>query len=180
MMSDWSAAHDGAAAEKGGLDLEMPSGKFMNADTLLPAIQSGKIFGSIIDQKVRRILRTAMQFGFFGHDRTKLNIPLFNQQADAVTLEAAEAGAALLKNDGDILPLSRQNIHSIAILWAGCPPGGAGRIAPRHGDSSANDPQQESFTVRESPQISEKSIVAGACRQVSDGYIRDVGHRFIL
>ena len=116
VMSDWGAAHDGVAAANGGLDLEMPSGKFMNADTLLPAIQSGKVSESIIDQKVRRILRTAMQFGFFDHDQTNLNIPLYNQQGDAVTLQAAEEGAVLLKNDGDILPLSRQSIHSIAIL----------------------------------------------------------------
>src|SRR5216684_2777935 len=42
MMSDWDATYDGVAAANGGLDLEMPSGKFMSRATLLPAIKSGK------------------------------------------------------------------------------------------------------------------------------------------
>jgi beta-glucosidase len=43
VMSDWNAVYDGAAAANGGLDLEMPSGKFMNRATLLPAVQAGKV-----------------------------------------------------------------------------------------------------------------------------------------
>src|ERR1700676_1485850 len=42
LMSDWGATHDGVAAAKGGLDLEMPSPSFMNSDTLLPALKDGK------------------------------------------------------------------------------------------------------------------------------------------
>ncbi len=43
IMSDWDATYDGVAAANAGLDLEMPSGKFMNRATLLPAIQQGKV-----------------------------------------------------------------------------------------------------------------------------------------
>ena len=116
VMSDWFATYDGIAAANNGLDLEMPSGAFMNAKTLLPAIQSGKVTEYVIDAKVRRILRTAMQFGFFDRDQTNLNIPLFNQQGNAVALQAAEEGAVLLKNEGHLLPLDRHAIHSIAVL----------------------------------------------------------------
>ena len=42
MMSDWDATYDAVAAANGGLDLEMPSGKFMNRTTLLPAIRRGQ------------------------------------------------------------------------------------------------------------------------------------------
>ena len=42
MMSDWDSTYDGVAAANGGLDLEMPSGKFMNRATLLPAVQVGQ------------------------------------------------------------------------------------------------------------------------------------------
>jgi beta-glucosidase len=41
IMSDWEATHDGVAAANGGMDLEMPSGKYMNKETLLPAIKDG-------------------------------------------------------------------------------------------------------------------------------------------
>src|SRR5271157_646157 len=39
LMSDWGATHDGVAAAKGGLDLEMPSPTFMNREALLPALK---------------------------------------------------------------------------------------------------------------------------------------------
>ncbi len=115
VMSDWGGAHDIAVAN-GGLDLEMPSGKFMNAKTLLPAIQSGQVTVATINQKVRRILRTAMQFGFLDRDQLDLNIPLYNQHGNQIALEAAEEGPVLLKNAGHLLPLDRHAIHSIAVL----------------------------------------------------------------
>lgn len=126
LMSDWGATHDGIAAAIGGLDLEMPSGDFMNATTLIPAIQSGKISETLIDEKVRRILRTAIRLGFFDRDQTVLDIPLFNQEADAVTLRAAEEGAVLLKNEGDLLPLDRNKVHSIAVFGPGAYPAHVG------------------------------------------------------
>ena len=116
VMSDWGAAHDAIAVANGGLDLEMPSGKYMNAETLLPAIKNGQVTVATIDQKVRRILRTAMQFGFLDRDQTDLNIPLYNQEGNKIALESAEEGAVLLKNEDHLLPLDRHAIHSIAVL----------------------------------------------------------------
>src|SRR5438067_10925130 len=62
IMSDWGATYDAVAAANGGLDLEMPSGKFMNQQNLLPAIKDGRVSVATIDEKVRRILRTAIRF----------------------------------------------------------------------------------------------------------------------
>ena len=39
LMSDWDATYDGVAAANNGLDLEMPSPRFMNAQDLLPAVK---------------------------------------------------------------------------------------------------------------------------------------------
>ncbi len=133
VMSDWGGTHDAIAAANGGLDLEMPSADFMNAKTLLPAIKSGKVTEATIDQKVRRILRTAMQFGFLDREQAKLNIPLFNQHGNIVAMKAAEEGAVLLKNEGNLLPLDRQAIHSIAVLGPDAYPaaptaGGSGNV----------------------------------------------------
>ncbi|MEO6964976.1 MAG: glycoside hydrolase family 3 protein, partial [Acidobacteriaceae bacterium] len=116
VMSDWGGAHDAIAVANGGLDLEMPSGKYMNAATLIPAIQDGKVSIATIDEKVRHILQTAMSFGFFDGDQTNLSIPRFNQQGNQITLEAAEEGPVLLKNAGHLLPLNRRAVHSIAVL----------------------------------------------------------------
>ena len=72
MMSDWVATYDGVAAANGGLDLEMPSGAFMNRRILLPAIEQGKVSVATIDDKVRRILRTAIQFGWLDRNQSDL------------------------------------------------------------------------------------------------------------
>ena len=83
IMSDWDATYDGVAAANGGLDLEMPSGKFMNRATLLPAVKSGQVSEATIDDKVRRILRTAIRFGWLDREQTDLSIPLLNETGTA-------------------------------------------------------------------------------------------------
>ncbi len=116
MMSDWDSVYDGVGAANGGLDLEMPSGKFMNRATLLPAIQAGKVSVAAIDDKVRRILRTAIQFGWLDREQTEVSTPLLNLEGREVALKAARAGMVLLKNQGNLLPLHKEKIHSIAVI----------------------------------------------------------------
>lgn len=116
VMSDWDATYDGVAAANGGLDLEMPSGTFMNRATLLPAIKSGKVSEATIDDKVRRILRTAIRFGWLDRDQADLSIPLLNPEGRRVALVAAEASIVLLKNDGNLLPFDKSRIRSIAVI----------------------------------------------------------------
>src|SRR5712671_6534505 len=133
MMSDWTSTYDGIAAANGGLDLEMPSGAFMNRKTLLPAIQQGKVTVATIDDKVRRILRTAIQFGWLDRDQTDLSIPRFNQQGRSVALAAALESQVLLKNEGGLLPLKKEKIRSIAIIGPNAFPavpvgGGSARV----------------------------------------------------
>src|SRR5208282_5863980 len=43
LMSDWFSTYDGVAAANSGLDLEMPSGAFMNRATLLSAVHDGRV-----------------------------------------------------------------------------------------------------------------------------------------
>ena len=116
LMSDWGATHDGVASAKGGLDLEMPSGQFMNKETLLPAIRQGEVSVAVIDDKVRRILRKAIEFGFFDRSQTDAAIPLYSQQGREVALEEARSGMVLLKNENGILPLDKKKIKTIAVL----------------------------------------------------------------
>jgi len=137
IMSDWDATYDGVAAANGGLDLEMPSGKFMNRETLLPAIQSGKVSQQTIDEHVRRILRTAIRFGFLDREQTNTNIPRLNPEARQVALEAARESFVLLKNEGNILPLNKSSIHTIAVIGPDAYPaqpdgGGSAHVQPFH------------------------------------------------
>lgn len=135
MMSDWDATYDAAAAANGGLDLEMPSGKFMNRDLLLPAIRAGKVSEATIDDKVRRILRTALRFGWMDRDQTDTSISRFNAEGRQVALEGARSGMVLLKNDGNLLPLDKGKIKSVAVIGPDAYPaqpvgGGSGAVQP--------------------------------------------------
>jgi beta-glucosidase len=116
LMSDWGATHDGLAAATGGLDLEMPSPLFMNRDTLLPALKDGGISMTTLDDKVRRILRKAIEFGFFDRQQTDSSIPLYSQEGRQVALEEARGGMVLLKNAGSLLPLDESKLKIIAVI----------------------------------------------------------------
>lgn len=116
LMSDWDSTHDGIGAANGGLDLEMPSPAFMNQATLLPAIQAGKVSVAAIDDKVRRILRKTLQFGFFDRAQTDTDVPLYSQESREVALEEARRSMVLLKNTRNLLPLNKQKIKTVAVL----------------------------------------------------------------
>jgi beta-glucosidase len=116
LMSDWGATHDSIAAANGGLDLEMPSPTFMNGDTLLPALKDGKISAATLDDKVRRILRKAIEFGFLDQPQTDTDIPSYSQEGRQVALEAARGSMVLLKNSGNLLPLDAAKLKTIAVI----------------------------------------------------------------
>jgi beta-glucosidase len=132
LMSDWDATYDGVAAANGGLDLEMPSGRFMNRKNLLPAVQDGKVSTAVIDDKVRRIFRTAIRFGFLDRDQADLNLSLFSQQDEPAALAGAAESIVLLKNENHLLPLDPARVQTIALVGPDAWPavsGGGGSAA---------------------------------------------------
>lgn len=116
VMSDWDSTYDGVGCANGGLDLEMPSAKFMNRTNLLPAIRDGRVSEATIDEKVRHILSTVISAGFFDRPQQRKDIPLDDPQNDAVALAGAREAIVLLKNNRQVLPLNREKIKSIAVL----------------------------------------------------------------
>src|ERR1051325_7039913 len=116
VMSDWGATHDAVAAANGGMDLDMGSPRFFNRQYLQPAVAQNKVSLATIDDKVRRILRSAIRFGWLNRDQTDLTIPRYNLRGRETALEAARESMSLLKNERNLLPLQRQKIRSIAII----------------------------------------------------------------
>jgi beta-glucosidase len=116
IMSDWVATYDTAAAVKGGLDLEMPFGVYYNRETLMPLLKSGTITQAEIDEKVRRILRVAVAFGWLDHPALDPNIPRYNLEGRAASLQGALEGAVLLRNENHALPLDRKSLKTIAVI----------------------------------------------------------------
>ena len=116
LMSDWDATYDGVAAANNGLDLEMPNARFMNAATLLPAIKAGKVKESTIDDKVLRLLRTELRYGFTDRPQLDLNDSTYSVADRAIALQGALESLTLLKNDGGILPLDPAKVKTVAVI----------------------------------------------------------------
>ena len=116
IMSDWGAVHSTIPVANGGLDLEMPTGQYLNDSTLVPAIKSGKVKVRSINDKVRRILWVMFKLGLFEHPHTT-NPALVNTPEDRrIAYQAAVEGIVLLKNDRHVLPLDVHKLKSIAVI----------------------------------------------------------------
>src|SRR5215471_18705276 len=115
VVSDWGATHSTVDAANNGLDIEMPDGKFFG-EPLLAAVRSGQVSQATIDDKVRRILRMMLRFGFLEHP-AKVG-PIDYKAQRQVARRVAEAGVVLLKNEGNVLPLDVKNFKSIAVIGA--------------------------------------------------------------
>ena len=124
LMSDWGAVHDTYEGLINGCDLEMGTdlsmgpnpdyNKFYFGDAVIPLVKSGKVAESVLDDKVRRILRVMFKTNMFG---TRTPGTYATKEHQATALKVAEEGIVLLKNEGQILPLNK-NIKSIAVIGA--------------------------------------------------------------
>ena len=127
LMSDYNAIHDGLNAALYGCDLDLPAGNFMNSKNLSPFIPAPLSLATI-DDKVRRILQEVVSFGFLDRQQLDPAIPLDDPSSETTALNEAREGIILLKNEGNLLPLS-DKVHSIAVVGPfaqGAPPTGFG------------------------------------------------------
>jgi beta-glucosidase len=116
LMSDWHSTYNGVEAANNGLDLEMPGPRFMNVETLLPAVKAGTVKESTIDDKVLRILRTALRYGFLDRPQFDPVDSTYSVAGRAVALQGALESLTLLKNEGAILPLDPARLKTIAVI----------------------------------------------------------------
>jgi beta-glucosidase len=135
LMSDWDATYDGVAACNHGLDLEMPSPKFMNAKNLLPAVQAGQVQEATIDDHVLRLVRTELRYGFAKRPQFDAATSTYSVADRPLALEEALESITLLKNEGRLLPLDAATIKTIAILGPNAHPavyggGGSSHVEP--------------------------------------------------
>jgi beta-glucosidase len=134
VISDWGSTYSTAPTVNAGMDLEMPGGQPMrvwlarpatqrdgNGDgwltpsKLQAAVKAGKISEATIDNNAGRILRVIFESGIFDHQHVATDIVDTPAQR-AVARAAATESIVLLKNEGDLLPLSASKIHSIAVI----------------------------------------------------------------
>ena len=85
---------------------------------LIDCVHEGSLAQTDLDRAVRSVLRAKFELGLFDHPYVDpaLNAKVHRSQANlAVSLESARQSMTLLKNDGNLLPLSKSLQH-IAVI----------------------------------------------------------------
>jgi beta-glucosidase len=117
VTSDWGATHSTVPSALAGLDQEMPGDTDYGA-ALQAAVQDGQVPVSTLNTMVGDILGEMFRFGLFDHAPSgSPSATVTTPQHQAVAQDVAEQGTVLLKNDGNVLPLSSA-VKSIAVIGA--------------------------------------------------------------
>ncbi|MBN2414573.1 glycoside hydrolase family 3 C-terminal domain-containing protein [bacterium] len=126
VISDWSAVHDTREAALNGLDIEMGTGTdgltastknaydyYYLAKPFREMIRSGDIAESVVDEKVRRILRLMLRTTMNpGRPLGRMN----NEEHLSVARNVAREGIVLLKNENGFFPLDPERKMTIAVI----------------------------------------------------------------
>jgi beta-glucosidase len=126
VVSDWGGTHNAKQAALNGLDIEMGSytnglssgrkfayNDYYLADTFYNAVKNGEIPVSVLDDKVRRILRLSFRTNMAA------NRPFGRfvcEDHSNIARKIATEGIVLLKNDRNFLPLRKGNYKKIAVI----------------------------------------------------------------
>jgi len=113
VFSDFGAVHSTVPSANAGLDLETPTGKYFNA-ALKTAVQNGTVKMATIDDKLVRRYAKMIEFGIF--DRKPTVTPIPAQEHGKVARWLAAEGMVLLKNQGNVLPLDKATLKTIALI----------------------------------------------------------------
>ncbi|WP_133963046.1 glycoside hydrolase family 3 C-terminal domain-containing protein [Rathayibacter sp. PhB151] len=114
VISDWTAVRtvDSARAAQ---DLVMPGPDGPWGAALVAAVRDGSIEESVVDRKVRRILRLAARVGALEGFAPAVAEPVLVEDGRAFAREAAAAGSVLLRNEGE-LPWDASALTSVAVI----------------------------------------------------------------
>lgn len=108
----------GKMAFESGMDMEAP-GQDCYAGKLLSLLKKGEISRERLDDAVGRILRAKFCAGLFEHPYVEEDHAIEIVRSDShlrLARHAAVESMVLLKNEGDLLPLDRRRLSTIAVI----------------------------------------------------------------
>lgn len=118
LLTDWHVPINTYDAAMNGLDIEMgtdkPYNEFFLADPLKAMVEEGRVPQSVIDDKVRRILRLQISIGMM--DPYRYAGQRNSAEHRAASLQIAHEGITLLKNSENVLPLDRNKLKNILMI----------------------------------------------------------------
>jgi beta-glucosidase len=125
VISDWGGVHNAKEAAMNGLDIEMGTkvpisrrrddyDNYYMANPLLQEIKQGAVPQSVLDDKVKRVLRLMYNINMLG-GQTRQKGSFNTPQHQKAALEIAQQAVVLLKNDKAVLPIA-SDVNSIAVI----------------------------------------------------------------
>lgn len=119
LLTDWNVDINTFDAAMNGLDLEMGTDvanyhDYFLADPLIDMINQGKVPVSVLDDKVKRILRVQLSIGMMDNHRLAGQRNIAAHRAAARKI--AQEGIVLLQNQRQVLPLSQAKMNNILVL----------------------------------------------------------------
>lgn len=136
IISDWGAVHSTTGSALNGVDIEMGVSTdfddYFYADRLEAEVEAGNVPMTVIDERIKRILKLENTLKIGEPDRKTgcYNTPSHHE----ALLNTARESIVLLKNDGNILPLGRDKPKRIAVIGDAA----TRRIAHGGGSSEVN------------------------------------------
>lgn len=111
VVCDWGAVKDITAASKGGIDLQMPHCEGSRKQ-LLQDVNEGRVTLQELNERVRRVLQLVEWCMEHKKETEEIHFGLHHELA----VDAAAESAVLLKNDGHILPINKDQVKKIAVI----------------------------------------------------------------
>ena len=112
-VSDWGGTHSTMGAMLHGLNVQMTGSNYMG-QPVIDSIATGALTESMVDEKVRQILR--VRYAIEAIPADVANTQMTSQpESQRIALQVAEKSIVLLKNAGGILPISK-DIKKIAVI----------------------------------------------------------------
>ncbi len=112
-VSDWGGTHSTMGAMLHGLNVQMTGSNYLG-QPVIDSIKVGKLTEEMVNEKVKQILRVRYAIEAIPDDVA--NTKMTSQpECQEIALRVAEKSIVLLKNEGGLLPLSRE-VKKIAVI----------------------------------------------------------------
>jgi beta-glucosidase len=134
VMSDWGGTNSTADSLNAGLDLEMPGpSRWRTVEAVLDCVKHGEVSEETITERARNVLNLVEKVGGFDNPEIPPEQSIVNPAHSQLIREVGGEGITLLKNEGGLLPLTKEKVNGKTIGLFGL-----AREALIHGGGSAS------------------------------------------
>ncbi|EXJ90576.1 beta-glucosidase [Capronia coronata CBS 617.96] len=113
VMSDWFGTYSTSESIKAGLDLEMPGPSYIRGKLVGMALGCGKLGEHEVDDRAREVLKLVKKAEPLGIPENAPEGTVDTPETSALLRELSSSGIVLMKNDGSILPFSKEKTTAV-------------------------------------------------------------------